>query len=364
MSEFAPIRVLGCMSGTSMDGVDVAVVETDGQDRVQFGPVGFRPFMVDERAVLRSALGQFAETVPRDACAVVDRAHAEMVGQCSGLDLVGFHGQTTAHDPERGRTCQIGDGARLAKASGVPVVWDFRSDDMAAGGVGAPLAPFFHHALARYLDVEAPVAFVNIGGVANVSFVDPRFATPDEPGAVLAFDCGPGNALLDDFMRGRTGNPIDEGGACAKGGIAVSDIVAKALSGPFFSQPGPKALDRGDFDAVHSQVAALDTPDGAATLVALTVSGIARAAEHMPVGPTQWFICGGGRHNEAIMDGLKTQLGDGVVSVDTVGLNGDAIEAQAFAWLAVRVLRGLATSGPSTTGAAHAVCGGRISYSV
>ena len=362
MSEFAPIRVLGCMSGTSMDGVDVALVETDGQDLMRFGPVGFRPFADDERAVLRSALGHFARSVPQEAHEVIDRTHAELVGQYSGLDLIGFHGQTTAHDPERGRTCQIGDGARLAKTTGVPVVWDFRSDDMAAGGVGAPLAPFFHHALARHLSVEAPVAFVNIGGVANVSFVDPSFATPKEPGAVLAFDCGPGNALLDDFMQGRTGQRIDEGGACASRGTASADIVARALSEPFFAEPGPKALDRGDFDGVQNQVAALDSPDGAATLVALTVGGIVRAADHMPAKPTRWFICGGGRHNMAIMNGLKAQLGDSVVSVDAVGLNGDAIEAQAFAWLAVRVMRGLATSGPATTGAVQPVCGGRISY--
>lgn len=343
-----------------MDGVDGAVVITDGEDLLEFGAKGFVGFDEGERAILASALGRWGDDVPKSAREVIDRRHRTLCQQFEGVELIGFHGQTTAHDPDGGRTCQIGDGAALALASGVPVVWDFRSADMDAGGQGAPLAPFFHHALVRRAGLTDPVAVVNIGGVANASWVDPGVPRPEASGAVSGFDCGPGNALIDDFVRDRTGQSYDEGGAMALRGTPDRDLVNRVLERPYFAQRGPKSLDRGAFDDLHAGLAALSIEDGAASLAWLTAEAIARSAALMPARPARWYVCGGGRHNDAIM-GFLTDLADAPVSpIESIGYDGDALEAQAFAWLAVRVLRGLPTSGPSTTGAGRPVCGGRI----
>lgn len=356
------MRALGLMSGTSMDGVDAAVLETDGETIQGFGPSAFHAYAPAERALLRGALGCWPEDAglaPVEA--LVRAAHAAAIAGFAGLDLVGFHGQTLAHDPAGRGTHQIGRGDLLARSAGVPVVWDFRTADVASGGEGAPLVPFFHFACARWIGAEAPVAFLNLGGVGNVTWVDPRAAAAEAPGALVAFDTGPGNALIDDFLAARRGQAFDEGGAVAAAGRVSAPVLADLSAHRYLLRPPPKSLDRNDFHGYLDRVAALSTEDGAATLAALTVACVAEAARHFPEPPERWLVCGGGRHNATILRMLAVRSNAPVEPVEVVGLDGDMLEAQAFAYLAVRVLRGLPTSAPATTGARLPVSGGRIS---
>ena len=351
------MRVLGTMSGTSLDGVDAAVLETDGETVTGFGPTAYRPYGEDERAILRTALGAWPEE-PRaeDAARVVEAAHAELLAGFDPVDLIGFHGQTLAHNPSGRGTHQAGSGARLAAALRVPVAWDFRSADVAAGGQGAPLAPFYHHALARFLGLDAPVVFLNIGGVANVTWIDPADPAPET--ACRAFDCGPGNAPMDDFACTALGLARDDGGALALSGTADADRLASFGADPFFALPPPKSLDRA---APAPDVTGLDARNALATLAAAVALGVARAFDHFPAAPARVLVCGGGRHNRAIMTELSTRLPCPVAPIEEAGLDGDMIEAQAFAFLAARVARSLPLSAPGTTGAPRAVAGGRIS---
>lgn len=357
------IWALGCMSGTSMDGVDAAMVLTDGIEVFEFGATGFRPYSENERKIIRAALGQWpkGEVVPM-AAAVVEAAHLQLIARFGGVDLVGFHGQTLAHDPDGRHTHQAGNGADLARACGHDVVWDFRSADVNAGGQGAPLAPFYHFALARRLGPE-PVGFLNIGGVGNLTFVDAECAGPTDTGALLAFDTGPGNALLDDFIRMRTGLACDYGGALAAAGQADQQVVSRFLQHGYFGQPAPKSLDRNEFALLAKAVRALRDTDGAATLSACSVAAVAAgfAAANKPV--TRVLVCGGGRKNDHIMARLAESLPVPVVNIDDVGFDGDMLEAQAFAYLAVRSKNGLALTAPGTTGVKTAVCGGVLSCS-
>lgn len=356
------MRVLGLMSGTSMDGVDAAVLETDGESVATFGPSAFFPYAQEDRELLRAALGLW----PGDAGLVevearVRSAHARAIAGFKDVELVGFHGQTLAHDPQGRGTHQIGRGDWLAAGISLPVVWDFRTADVASGGEGAPLVPFFHFALARFIGATAPVAFLNIGGVANVTWVDPQAEAPEAPGALVAFDSGPGNALLDDFLAQRRGLDFDEDGAISGEGRVHHELLAAVPRHPYILRPPPKSLDRQDFHAFLQAVHELSTEDGAATLAALSVACVMEGARHFPEPPTRWFVCGGGRRNRTLMAMLAAGSNAPVDPVETVGLDGDMLEAQAFAFLAVRVLRGLATSAPATTGARLPVSGGRIS---
>jgi len=356
------MRVLGLMSGTSMDGVDAAVLETDGEAVTAFGPSAFRAYAPEDRAALRAALGRWpGEAGLDDVEARVRAAHAAAVAGFEGLELVGFHGQTLAHEPRGRGTHQIGRGDRLAAETGVPVVWDFRSADVASGGEGAPLVPFFHFALARAIGATAPVAFLNIGGVANVTWVDPRAAAPEAPGALVAFDTGPGNALLDDLLGERRGEAFDADGATAAAGRVDRGVLARLGDHPYIRRAPPKSLDRQDFHGFLEAVRHLSTEDGAATLAALTVACVAEGARHFPEPAARWLVCGGGRRNRTLMAMLAAGSNAPVEPVEAAGLDGDMLEAQAFAFLAVRVLRGLATSAPSTTGARLPVSGGRVS---
>ncbi|MFT3972788.1 MAG: anhydro-N-acetylmuramic acid kinase [Amaricoccus sp.] len=356
------MRVLGLMSGTSMDGVDAAVLETDGEQVAAFGPTAFRPFSPGDRAALRAALGRWpGDPGLDDVEARVRSAHAAAIAGFEGLDLVGFHGQTLAHEPQGRGTHQIGRGDRLAAEAGVPVVWDFRTADVASGGEGAPLVPFFHFALARAIGATAPLAFLNIGGVANVSWVDPRAASPEAAGALVAFDTGPGNALLDDFLKERRGAAFDADGAVSGAGQVRPEVLAGLPDHPYIRRSPPKSLDRQDFHGFLDAVRELSTEDGAATLAALTVACVAEGARYFPEPPTRWLVCGGGRRNRTLMAMLAARTNAPVEPVEAAGLDGDMLEAQAFAFLAVRVLRGLPTSAPSTTGARLPVSGGRVS---
>ncbi|MFT3689284.1 anhydro-N-acetylmuramic acid kinase [Paenirhodobacter sp.] len=357
------IRAVGTMSGTSLDGVDAAEVTTDGERIAGFGPTAYRAYTAPEREVLRAALGRWpAEPGVAEAAAVVDAAHAEVLSRFPQAELIGFHGQTLAHDPRGRGTHQAGSGDALARGLGRPVVWDFRSEDVRRGGEGAPLAPFFHFACAQWAGLRAPVVFLNLGGVGNVTWVDPRQPGPEAPGAVLAFDTGPANAPINDLMRARRGQEVDEGGRLALSGTADEGVVARFLSHPFFARIPPKSLDRNDFHGLLAAVAGMTDADAAATLAACACAAVARGGEHFPAAPTALYVTGGGRLNAALMAGLARATALPVEPVEEIGLNGDMLEAQAFAYLAVRVARGLPTSGPSTTGVPIPTGGGRISH--
>ena len=358
------MRAIGLMSGTSLDGVDAALIETDGETVSAAGPALTLPYDAGLRADLRRLL-DLAPGLARDDKLLLDATrrvtarHAEAVAALgatlgatlgAAADIVGFHGQTILHRPAERRTWQIGDAAALARATGLPVAYDFRAADVAAGGEGAPLAPVYHAALARGL--EKPVAVLNLGGVANLTFIG-------ADGALLACDTGPGNALLDDWAMRHTGAPCDRGGALAASGQVDRAVLERLLADPYFARPTPKSLDRLDFAATvaASGLAALPANDGAATLVAFTAEAVRRT--FLPTPPRRWLVCGGGRHNPALMAALAARLGD-VAPVEAAGWDGDALEAQCFAYLAVRTLRGLPISFPGTTGVGRALAGGRI----
>jgi anhydro-N-acetylmuramic acid kinase len=357
-----PIWALGAMSGTSLDGVDAAMVLTDGETIAEFGPHAYRPMSEAERAAIRAAFGRWPGDPGVDAAAeVIERAHAELLSRFSGADVVGFHGQTLAHDPGQRGTHQCGNGALLAELLGTPVVWDFRSNDVAMGGQGAPLAPFFHFACAKWAGATEPVAFLNLGGVGNLTWVDPSCPTPETPGALLAFDTGPANAPINDLMQTRLGRAQDEGGTLAASGRVDEAAVARFLDHPYFFKMPPKSLDRNEFHATLQAVDALSPPDAAATLTAIAAASVARGAEHFPSPVTRLLVTGGGRHNATMMRELAARLSCPVEPIEAAGLNGDMLEALAFAYLAVRVMRGLPTSCPTTTGVPAAVGGGQIS---
>jgi len=353
--------VVGLMSGTSMDGIDAALVRTDGELRAE--PLAFVtiPYEDGFRSALRSCLGgkgpvEAVERALTDAHAdAVRRLLAEAGVTADAVDLIGFHGHTIFHAPDQRRTWQIGDGARLATATGIPVVNDFRTADVQAGGQGAPLVPLFHRALAETL--PRPLAVLNIGGVANVTWIGRKGIGRGED-AVIACDTGPGNALVDDWVLNRQGLRYDAGGALAQAGRVDAAALAALLSHPYFDQPAPKSLDRDAFDP--SPVLDLSAEDGAATLTAFTAAAVARVVPHLPEPPVQWLVCGGGRHNVTLMGMLAERLGVPVAPVEQVGWNGDALEAEAFAYLAVRSRKGLPLSMPATTGVPQPMTGGRF----
>ena len=358
----AAMRALGLMSGTSMDGVDAALIETDGETIAGFGPSRFLPYEDADQDAIRARLGAWPWEEGLDALEARVRAvHAAAIANFGPLDVVGFHGQTLAHDPRGRGTHQIGRGDLLARDTGCRVVWDFRSADVTSGGQGAPLVPVFHYACARRIGADAPLAFLNLGGVGNVTWVNPRVPSAEAQGALLAFDTGPGNALIDDFVRARRGASHDAGGALARRGRVNIDFVERHLSQSYFEARPPKSLDRNDFRGLLEDLCDLSAEDGAATLAAFTVACAAAAARHFPEPVARWIVAGGGRHNAAVMAGLRGRANVPVEPAEAVGLDGDMLEAQAFGHLAVRVLRGLPTSLPSTTGARLPVCGGRVS---
>lgn len=358
-------RAIGLMSGTSMDAIDVALVETDGAETIVLGATAAYPYAEAERALLRRALmgatgladrrarpGALAEAesmITRQHARAVEAFLAEHAIDPASIEIVGFHGQTVLHRPERHLTVQIGDGPALAAALGLAVAHDFRAADCASGGQGAPLVPIFHQALAAAAGFAEPIATINIGGVANVSFLVPG----RDP---IAGDAGPGNALIDDLMWTRTGVALDRDGAVAARGRVDEAILRGFLAHPFFAEPPPKSLDRNSFSA--EPVAHLSTEDAAATLTAFTAEGIARVLDLMPERPTLAVVCGGGARNHTLMHELAHRLACKVTSAETFGWSVDAMEAQAFAFLAVRALKGLPITFPTTTGVARPLAGG------
>jgi anhydro-N-acetylmuramic acid kinase len=370
------VWALGLMSGTSMDGIDAALIRTDGLTIAEIGPALTRPYDGPTRAALGEAVAEATtdQATIADVARAITDAHgaavaallAEWRAEDGGGDggdaipaVIGFHGHTLWHRPEEGKTCQIGDGARLAAAAGIPVIDDFRAADMAAGGQGAPFAPLYHAARLKGSGVGLPVAILNLGGVANVTWIngdgDGDEGTADD-GGLLAFDTGPASALIDDWVREKTGRPFDEGGALAVSGQVDEDALARLMDDPYFAAPPPKSLDRRDFEP--APVAALNTVDGAATLCAFTAAAIGRASQFLPAAPKAWFATGGGRHNGTLMAAIGAALGTDIRPVEDLGWNGDGLEAEAFAFLAVRSLKGLPLSLPGTTGVAKPTTGG------
>jgi anhydro-N-acetylmuramic acid kinase len=347
------VAALGLMSGTSLDGIDVATVESDGEAQVASGPALTIPYPDAFRERLRAVLGGIGEVAAVEE--ELTRLHAAAVAEFRAqqprtrVELIGFHGHTILHEPENRRTWQIGDGALLAKLTGCDVIADFRSADVAAGGEGAPLAPLYHAALAAML--PKPLAVLNLGGVGNVTWIG-------DDGAILAFDTGPGNAMLDDWMRRHTGQPVDLGGALARSGQVSASHVVRFLAAPFFTRAPPKSLDRDAFTAFVTH--GLSPEDGAATLTEMTAAAVAAAQTHFPRPAGEFLVTGGGRHNPTLMAALARLLGVPVRPVAAVGWDGDALEAQAFAYLAIRSRRGLPLSLPTTTGAPQPICGGRL----
>jgi anhydro-N-acetylmuramic acid kinase len=359
------------MSGTSMDGIDVALIETDGETISRFGPSALHSYQEHAVAILRRAMEEAPTLRNRtERPGVIGEAeqistilHASAVNNFLAengidrrtIDIIGYHGQTVLHRPNEKLTVQLGDGAALARETGIPVVYDFRAADVASGGEGAPLVPVFHRAVARALDRPHPIVVLNLGGVANITFIDGE----NDP---IACDTGPANALLDDFMRSRSGATRDVNGEAAAKGRVDTEAVNRLLQHAFFAQTCPKSLDRNDFRewvAAHAGLAEKSIEDGAATLTMLTAATVARIVDVLPRAPRSWIVAGGGARNPTLMRMLKERLaGMSVEAADQAGWSVDALEAQAFAFLAARSLRGLPLTFPTTTGAPKPMQGG------
>ncbi|MEN5051560.1 anhydro-N-acetylmuramic acid kinase [Brevundimonas naejangsanensis] len=365
------LRVLGFMTGTSLDAVDMAVIETDGHDILSFGPAGEMKLDSETRAVIEDAIEdafdwERDEEEPdsfEDARMAVADAHlAAALGfmavngvKSSALDLVGVHGQTVLHEaptPDQpGRTVQLIDAASVAEGLGAPVAFDFRSADVAAGGQGAPLAPVYHAALVRKAGMEGPVAVLNLGGVGNITLIR-------ADGELEAFDTGPANGMVDLLVQSRMKKRMDEGGRLAAAGTVDQAMLGAYLAHPYFAASGPKSLDRFDFSL--DPVADLSLEDAAATLTAFAAQAVALGVARCSEQPKEIVVCGGGRHNPVLLAAIRERVGVPVSTAEDKGWRGDSIEAEAFAFLAARCRLGLPISFPGTTGVPAPMTGGRI----
>ncbi len=361
---------IGLMSGTSMDGIDAALIRTDGKGFVERGAMGFYPYSVETQTLLKQAL-EDAKTIKtraerpgclKEAEALITKLHADAVEaflqsnalQASQIDLLGFHGQTVLHRPNQALTVQLGNGQMLAQTTGIDAVYDMRANDMIHDGQGAPLVPVYHKALCdnvpKDLSQQTPIVFVNIGGISNISYIGKE---------LIAFDTGPGNALIDQWVQAQAGIPFDQGGMIAAEGKVNNELVDEYLANPYFQKALPKSLDRNDF--VPPKDNAVSVKDGARTLAHISAAAIMKSVEHLPQAPKLWVICGGGRLNPHIMADLKElaiKHGGEVISAEEAGLDGDAMEAECWGYLAVRSEQGLPLTFPKTTGCKLPVSGG------
>ena len=359
---------IGLMSGTSMDGIDIALIRTDGRERVERGPSMGVSYEAAFRNRLKSALNEARALTgrtqrPGDLFAIernLTLRHAVAVNDFLALnrlspteiDVIGFHGQTVLHRPDEALTVQLGDGALLAQATGIAVVHDMRANDMTFGGQGAPLIPVYHAALARSAGQAAPLVFVNIGGISNLTFIGTH-------GEIVAYDSGPGNALIDQWVERHTGGTYDKDGAIAGAGSVIPALADRYLGHSFFASNQRRSLDRNDFSPPADADAGL--ADGARTLAYVTAAAILKSSRHLPEKPRTLVICGGGRLNPVIMHDLRmlaAKDGISVIVAEEAGLDGDSMEAEAWAYLAVRSLEGLPLTFPGTTGVSRPVTGG------
>jgi len=372
MAVKAAMKVLGFMTGTSLDAVDMAVLDTDGETITAFGPAGERKLDPETRALVEAAIvagrtwawgapppaafGLAARAVAQAHLAAARGFLADQGLTAADLDLVGVHGQTVLHEPPtptraEGRTVQLIDAALVARGLGLPVAYDFRTADVAAGGQGAPLAPVYHAALVRHAGFDGPVAVLNLGGVGNVTLVDPT-------SELEAYDTGPANGMIDLWVQSRTAARQDEDGRLARAGRVDDGVLLDYLAHNYFAARGPRSLDRFDFSL--DPVAHLSLEDGAATLTAFAAEAVALGVAGLGVRPRRVIVCGGGRHNPALMDAIRTRMDIPVDPAESVGWRGDSIEAEAFAYLAARTANALPISFPHTTGVPTPLAGGRI----
>ena len=368
--QMAIKTAIGLMSGTSMDGIDAALLRTDGDKHVERGAMGFYPYSPTTKTTLQAALEDAKSLKSREqrtgcleeAENLITKLHISAVKtfleennlDALQIDVLGFHGQTVLHRPEQALTVQLGDGEQLANKTGMDVVYDMRANDMFHGGQGAPLVPIYHQALSKGLPVQfseqSPVVFVNIGGISNITYIGED---------LIAFDTGPGNALIDQWVQSEAGIPFDQGGMIAAEGEVNEQLVARYLENDFFNKPLPKSLDRNDF--LPPKSGELSVEEGARTLAHISAAAILKSVDHLPEAPKLWIICGGGRHNPHIMADLKrlAALEDAsVIKAEEAGFDGDAMEAEGWAYLAVRSLLGLPLTYPKTTGCNKPVTGG------
>ena len=353
-SENKIYRAIGLMSGTAMDGIDAALIETDGMDYIK--PIGFvtAPHVEKLRANLKSCLNKTScdRQIERDftlaQIPVIQKLLDDNKLLATDIDIIGFHGQTIHHDPDNGVTIQIGDGQLLADEMGIDVVYDFRSHDIKNGGQGAPLLPIYHQTLVKNSNLAFPIAILNLGGVGNITYIDTD--------NIIAFDTGPANALIDDWILTHTGKNYDKNGDTASQGNIDQPIIDTFLSLDYFNKPYPKSLDRNDFKSIS--VDELSLEDGTATLTDMTVQSVALSVQQCPARPSHIYVTGGGRHNRFIMDQIQSSTTIPTSSVDTLNWDGDAMESEGFAYMAVRSLLGHAISFPTTTGCKHPTTGG------
>lgn len=359
-----PVIALGLMSGTSLDGIDGALLETDGERILDTGPFHTVPYPDTFRVRLKSAVEAAAckneLTNDHDLISDLTSLHCECIGELlatvspdskwASPSLVGFHGHTTLHRPDQGLTQQVGDPMKIAKAFSIPVVSNFRAYDVEHGGQGAPLAPIYHAAM---LNTDSkPVCVANIGGIGNITWIGP------EANDLIAFDTGPGNGLMDAWVEQTTGARFDEGGSLAAAGNVSASALDELLSLPYYALDYPKSLDRSDLSL--KPILGLTPADGAATLLAYTVRTILMGVGQCPATPLALYISGGGRHNKTLMAVLAEESPCAVHAIEDRGWNGDVVEAQAFAFMAVRSQLGLPITFTNTTGAATALTGGEL----
>lgn len=359
------LNIIGLMSGTSLDGVDVAWLETDGKSHVQAKASYFVPYPAELREKIRACFGKRQKDVDTQAVEqaltfwhekAVQEFMQQQLLQKQHIDMIGFHGQTITHDPDKKLTIQLGDGQALANATGMPVAYDFRTADVAAGGQGAPLLPVYHRARVLSAGIELPTVILNIGGVSNITWIGA------DDNDMLAFDTGPGNALIDDYMLTHTGHAFDENGNMAATGNSHHHIVAQWCEAPYFKKSPPKSLDRDAWKNVQHDVQLLSQADAVATLTSLTVEAIYKGTMLCPQKPKALYVGGGGRKNVFIMQALQYKLGVPVLPVDTLGWDGDSLEAEGFAYLAARSFAELPLSFPGTTSVPAPQSGGKIAY--
>ena len=359
--NFQPEWVLGCMSGTSMDGVDVAEVKTDGIKIVEFGKTQSIEFSPKQRQILIKARGKWpGEKGVWDAAKIIEDTHLKLIKNFHRIKHIGFHGQTLIHDPASQRTHQVGSASRIANVSYIPVISEFRAKDLKNGGQGAPLVPFFHHALSVYLNQNSVTAFVNIGGIANITVVNPNKLYPESGGVITAFDAGPGNYLLDTICQHEKREPFDKNGLWARSGRIHYEVVNKFEESQFIQKASPKSADLMDFDYLLENVSNLSTHDKLATLVECTAVGIRRAILDCKESPQKIGICGGGAFNQYLIERIEKLTNLSVETVDQWGMDPQFIEAQAFAYLAVRCVRELPITSPITTGCKTLTTGGKL----